>query len=92
MAIMKSCRKDMNSLIKLLKFNGRSPSGIVFRYSWIDLAEIFRQYVCCVNLISCKFLAHKVFVLMSYWQISPRNGGLRKVPISRTVEEVESYL
>jgi hypothetical protein len=67
------------------------PSGIVFRYSWVDLAEIFREYVCCVNLISCKFLIHKIFVLTSYGQISPQNGGLRKVPISQTVEEVESW-
>ena len=42
------------------------PSGIVFRYSWIDLPEIFMQYECCVNSISCKFLAHKVFALKSY--------------------------
>jgi hypothetical protein len=28
---------------------------------------------------------------MSYGQISPQNGGLRKVPISQTVEEVESW-
>ena len=69
---------------------GSPPSGIVFRYSWADLAEIFREYVCCVNLISCKFFIHKIFVLTSYWQISLQNGGVRKVPISRIVEEVES--
>ena len=66
------------------------PSGIDFRYSWTDLTEIFREYMCCVNLISYKFLIHKTFVLTSYWQISPQYGGLRKVPISRIVEEVES--
>ena len=42
------------------------PSGIVFRYSWADLAENFRQCVCCANFIFCKFLVHKDCLLMSY--------------------------
>ena len=42
------------------------PSGIVFRYPWTDLAEIFRQCVCCADLVFCKFLVHKGFPLTSY--------------------------
>jgi hypothetical protein len=77
-------------LILILRGSPLPHIGIVFRYSWVDVAEIFRDYMCCVNLISCKFLIHKIFVLTSYGQSRPQNGGLRKVPISRTAEEVES--
>jgi hypothetical protein len=49
-------RKYEKSVMK-----GLPPSGIDFRYSWVDLAEIFREYVCCINLISCKFLINEIF-------------------------------
>ena len=61
-----------------------------FRYSRADLAGVFTEYVCCVNLISGEFLSHNIFVLTSYWQISPQNSDLCNVSISRTVEEVEN--
>ena len=49
-----------------MRLKALPPSGIVFRYSWADLAEIFRQCVCCANLTFCKFLVHKDCPLMSY--------------------------
>jgi hypothetical protein len=59
-----SKRKSTKHLFFL---KGKPPrSEIVFRYLWSDLAEMFSHYVCRVNLISCKFFTHKVFVLKSY--------------------------
>ena len=48
--------------------------------------------MCCVNLISCKFLIYKICFLTSYGQISSQNGGLRKVPIFRRGRELAFVL
>ena len=58
--------------------------------SGTDFAEIFSQSVACANLISCKILIYKIFVLTSYWKLSPQNGGPRKVLISQIVREAKA--